>query len=475
MNFNFNVDPNMRQRRRSNLGKRHKNGEKPPQLVLGAPAIPKTVLTGLGRSRSAKKNCFMDKASKEYITGIKKKLFQRSPQTEVFLSNDLQGHRERDYMDGDGNYAQLNGSISLNMTGIRMIGTPSPDSKSTESSATSKRTINFNIQQLNKTEIKPSQDFKHCAPSISSFSSCGSVVASPRIPAAGRYSIFNRLEPPKSPGPSQYHQLIMKELANIKPPVDRPESLRLGLLSLEDVKSSSESPPALGLVTSTSIKQPLSEEQTKPDPISSMLSPIIDGLSNSDKKPDKTVMSSSKKADIKLDVIMEDNDSTDSYEMAERTILNQCRTLEHSNQINKSTTIPKSDNHSKSSFMDTKNTSANDEELEKILEEIELGLEDMRRVERRMRSLKTRLQCLLKNRQQSNNDTVVENKENMSVNIAKDQNSIWINSLKHENPGLLKTPKPNHSRLSFADQSCLWTPHSLSTVLHEQVGDLFDC
>ncbi|XP_046659678.1 uncharacterized protein LOC124353735 [Homalodisca vitripennis] len=496
--MNFNVNPNMRQRRRSNLGKRFRNGEKPPQLNFVAPVIPKTVLTSLGRSRSAKKNCFMDKASKEYITGIKKKLFQRSPQTEVILSNGLQeqnlgtrlafdrsptdpfSHSHNDFSEPPENHSKnpdedpslLDMSGLLNMTGIKIIKTPSPV-KSAGSNASSMRTVN-NTQHSSKSEVKQVSSLKRTGQNLFSFNPRDYIMASPRVSAAERYSVFSKVEPPKSPGPSQYHQLIMKELADIKPPVDRQEDLQLSVLSLEDKDDLSASPPAVGLATSTSIKQ----SSAKNDDVSTTEAALFtcttnDGVSNSAKKIDRRVMSAIKaKSNKKLGVIVED-DSTDSFEMAEKTVFDQCQTLECSTDANKLSTFIANGNHSSSFSSDSKNASETDEELEKILEEIEQGLEDMNRMERRMRSLKTKLQCFLKNRHQSKNDTVVENKENISMNITKDQNNKWIDNLKTENPGLLKTPKPNKSRLSFADQSSIWTPHSLSTVLHEQVDDLF--
>lgn len=182
---------------------------------------------------------------------------------------------------------------------------------------------------------------------------------------------------------------------------------------------------------------------------------------------------------IEKDLSSEDLNSTNSFLMAEQTIIDQDQyTSDPQTRVKASRTFL----NNKHSIPNVVETSGSYDEIAQAMLKVDRVLNNMLRVrnemnewEKELKSVKTNLQQLIVKCSKSK-DKEIQNKENIPTTETRQTKSKWFNEMKSENPNLLKTPNPTRqsvSRMSLANQSIM-TPHSLSVVINDQLDDLFD-
>lgn len=182
---------------------------------------------------------------------------------------------------------------------------------------------------------------------------------------------------------------------------------------------------------------------------------------------------------IEKDLSSEDLNSTNSFLLAEQTVIDQDQyILDPQTKMKASRTFL----NNKHSIPKVSETSGSYDEIAQAMVKVDTVINNMIRVRSEMtewdnelKSVKTNLQQLLEKCSKSK-DKGTQNKENIPTTETKPMRNKWFNEMKSENPNLLKTPNPARqsvSRMSLANQSIM-TPHSLSVVINDQLDDLFD-
>lgn len=182
---------------------------------------------------------------------------------------------------------------------------------------------------------------------------------------------------------------------------------------------------------------------------------------------------------IEKDLSSEDLNSTNSFLMAEQTIIDQDQYISDPQTRVKASRTFLNNKHSIPNVIET---SGSYDEIAQAMLKVDTVLNNMLRVrnemnewEKELKSVKTNLQQLIVKCSKSK-DKGTQNKENIPTTEIRQTKSKWFNEMKSENPNLLKTPNPARqsvSRMSLANQSIM-TPHSLSVVINDQLDDLFD-
>lgn len=180
---------------------------------------------------------------------------------------------------------------------------------------------------------------------------------------------------------------------------------------------------------------------------------------------------------IEKDLSSEDLNSTNSFLMAEQTIIDQDQYISDPQTRVKASRTFLNNKHSIPNLVET---SGSCDEIAQAMLKVDRVLNNMLRVrnemnewEKELKSVKTNLQQLIV---KCSKDKGTQNKENIPTTETRQTKSKWFNEMKSENPNLLKTPNPARqsvSRMSLANQSIM-TPHSLSVVINDQLDDLFD-
>lgn len=182
---------------------------------------------------------------------------------------------------------------------------------------------------------------------------------------------------------------------------------------------------------------------------------------------------------IENDLSSEDLNSTNSFLMAEQTIIDQDQYISDPQTRRKA---PRTFLNNKHSIPEVNETSGPYDEIAQAIVKVDTVINNMLRVrnemnewENELKSIKTNLQQLIIKCSKSK-DKGTQNKENIPTTETKQMKSKWFNEMKSENPNLLKTPNPARqsvSRMSLANQTIM-TPHSLSVVINDQLDDLFN-